>query len=159
MHGYTYHIEKNAGTNMIRTEDQTIRTIIFLCRFRRYLVRHNVGIRLAIHLYEWPHDSFGRFSLPEFLKIIIELVCPDKFIHCCQIRVLVCIAYGMIHCTLEYAPYFLYGIQIWMSDGIPQDNNVAICKEFFRILGCMPRCLVQYQDHLAYLPVHPVHMF
>ena len=29
MHGYTYHIEKNAGTNMIRTEDQTIRTIIF----------------------------------------------------------------------------------------------------------------------------------
>ena len=29
MYGYTYHIEKNAGTNMIRTEDQTIRTIIF----------------------------------------------------------------------------------------------------------------------------------
>ena len=27
MHGYTYHIEKNAGTNMIHTKDQTIRTI------------------------------------------------------------------------------------------------------------------------------------
>ena len=29
MHGHTHHIEKNAGTNMIRTEDQTICTIIF----------------------------------------------------------------------------------------------------------------------------------
>ena len=93
-------------------------------------------------IYEWPHDSFGRFSLPEFLKIIIKLVYPDKFIHCCQMCILVCITYGMIHCALEYAPYLLYGIQIWISDRIPQNDNVALCKESFRLLGCVPLCLV-----------------
>ena len=66
--------------------------------------------------------------------------------------ILVCIAYGMTHCTLEYAPYFLYGIQVWMSDRIPQDNNVALCEESLCLLRYVPRCLVQYQDRLAYLP-------
>ena len=103
---------------------------LFLCRFGRYLVRHNVGIRRAIHLYEWPHDSFGRFSLPEFLKIIIELVYPDKFIHCCQMRVLVCITYGMIHCTFEYAPYFLYGFRYGCPMGYHRTIMSRSAKNF-----------------------------
>ena len=159
MHGHTHHIGKKC-----RHQHDTYRRSnypydhCFCAGSDGYLVRYNVGIRLAIHLYEWPHDSFGLFSLPEFLKIIIKFVYPDKFIHCCQMCILVCIAYGMIHCTLEYAPYFLYGIQIWMSDGTPQDNNVALCKESYCLLGCVPRCLARYQDHLAYLPVRLVHV-
>ena len=54
---------------------------------------------------------------------------------------------------------YQFSLPIWVSDRVPQDNNVALCKEFFRILGCVPRCPVQYQDHLAYLPVHLVNMF
>ena len=153
MYGYTYHIGKKCRHQHVTYRRSNYSYNHCFCgRFRRYLVRHNVGIWLAIHLYEWPHDSFGQFSLPEFLKIIIKLVYPDKFIHCCQMCILVCITYGMIHCALEYAPYFLYGIQIWMSDRIPQNDNVALCKESFCLLGHVPRCLVQYQDHLAYLP-------
>ena len=93
----------------------------FLCRFRRYLVRYNTWIWRTAHLYEWfslPYMIiiklvFGRFSLTygmihcqylnflimsrsaknlsTSLEIIIKLVYPDKFIHCCQMCILVCI--------------------------------------------------------------------
>ena len=54
--------------------------LYFIPDFRRYLMRYNVRT-----------DSFGRFSLPEFLKIIVKLVHPDHTL----LPDLVCITYGM----------------------------------------------------------------
>ena len=77
MYSYTYHIGKKCRHQHDTCRRANFVQSLFLCRFRGYLVRYNVGIWRTIHLYEWPHDSFEQFSLPESLKIIIKLVYPE----------------------------------------------------------------------------------